>query len=180
MKKEDRVKLGTQLQRLIKSTGQNEATDADGGYLVEHPITLPILAPNFMAGSLYERCRVINVGEMANGVKIPIAAETSRSTAGIRGGVLSYWVGEGVAKTPSTAQFGQLNLGLNKLACVVPVTDELKQDSEALGQYVSAASGDAILFNVDRAILYGNGGQINGVATHPATGFSAKIRRAHV
>jgi len=71
---------------------------------------------------------------------------------------------EGVTKTASNSEFGQLKLGLNKLAVVIPVTDELLQDAPALAQYLHDSAIDAITYRIDRAILYGNGGaSINGI-----------------
>jgi len=181
MKMNKRVKLGESIQELIKgnkpnkaiikSTGQNEATAADGGNLVQNNLIATILSPDFMAGSIYEKCTIFNVGDDNAGVKIPISNEPTRNAAGILGGVLAYVVGEGVAKTPSDAAFSILDLGFNKIAVVITLTDEIKSDSELLGQFVQKAASDAIKWIVDTNIVYG-GGALNAIANHPATGFS--------
>ena len=180
MKKDKRVALGDSLKALIrgkssksitKSTGQNEGTAADGGNLVQNNLLPDILSADFLAGTIYSNCKIFNID--GTGAKIPIAAESTRNASGIRGGVLAYWVKEGVAKTPSTAQFSILDLGLNKAAVVIAITDELKNDSSLLGAYVSKAAQDAIAFLVDRAIVYGSGSSLNGIAAHVSTGFSA-------
>jgi len=184
MKKEKRIQIGDAIKSLIKnpkktlkvinkSTGQNEATAADGGNLVNRNLILDILAPNFLAGSIYEKCTIFNIGDDTSGAKIPIAKEATRNSSGIRGGVRAYWVGEGSTKTASTAAFDILNLGFNKAVVTIYLTDELKQDSELLGQYVSRAARDAIKYIMDRAIVYGVQPQMNGIAGHGCTGFSA-------
>ena len=184
MKKARRKELGEALQKLIKGdrltfavtkqTGQEEGTNDEGGFLVQNNLIAEILAPNFMTGTLYERCNIFNLGDNNNsGARIPIANEPTRNTSGIRGGALAYWVEEGIAKTPSIAEFSIIDLDLNKAAVVIWLTDEIKQDSEMLVQYVQKTAQEAIQWLVDRAILYGNGAQLNGVATHAATGFSA-------
>ena len=173
MKKEKRIEVGKALQALTKSTGQNEAVAGDGGVLVQNNLLPTILSPDFLSGTLYSRCKIYNLGDNTSGAKIPISAETSRNTNGIAGGVCAYWVAEGVEKTASNATFDILDLGLNKACVVIYVTDEIKQDSELLAQYVSKTAQDAIKFLVDRAIVYGGGANMNGIQSHAATGFSA-------
>jgi len=171
MKKSKRVMLGESIQAIIKSTGQNETTDS---VLVNRDIIPTILNPDFMAGSLYSKCKVFNVGDNTSGAKIPITSEVTRTiAAGIKGGVIGYWVGEGVAKTPSTAGFSILDLGFNKICVVIPLTDEIKQDSEMLGQYVGYVAQEAIKYYIDNAIVFGNGSQMNGIVSHACTGSSA-------
>ena len=182
-----RKELGEFLQRIIrqeikvvdgkvivlKQTGQEEGDNTQGGYLVEQAIIPTILAPDFSEGKLYADCKIFNVGEKSNGSRIPVAAETTRNTSGIKGGVLAYWKEEGQTKLPSIAKFDQLKLTLNKAAAVIYVTDELKQDSEMLGGYISESVGEAIMWLVDRAIIYGGGGSMNGIAAAACTGFAA-------
>ena len=115
MKETKKLDLGQRLQLLrkgavVKSTGQNEAIDAEGGVLVQHVVTPDIFSANFAEGSLYAKCKIFNVGENANGLKITVALEPTRNTSGIKGGIVTYWVGEGVTKTASTAGFGQVDL----------------------------------------------------------------------
>jgi len=176
MKKDKRALIGKSIQDFVKgiykSTGQNEATPADGGNLVEHTLLADILKPNYMAGTLYSRCKIYNLGEGTSGKKIPIANEVSRTTAGIRGGVLAYKVDEGGTKTASMAGFDQLDLSLNTMAVVIPMTDEIVQDSEFLASYVSDASEDELKWEYDNNIIFGNGGVMTGVSGHKATGFS--------
>ena len=169
MKMEKRIELGKKLQALVfKSTGQNETTDSQGGYAVQHDLLPDILAPNFAEGTLYSRCKIYNANS-ANGIKIPLAAESTRTTSGIKGGVRAYWVGEGQEATDSTAQFSLLEIGLNKCVGLIYVTDRLLEDAPVLAQYISDAVTEAIMWQIDRAILYGGGASLNGIAGSAVT-----------
>jgi hypothetical protein len=50
----------------------------------------------------------------------------------------------------------QLNLQLRKLCVLLPVTEELMQDSELLNNWIDDFVAQRIAWNVDRAILYGD------------------------
>ncbi|MBU2249112.1 MAG: phage major capsid protein, partial [Gammaproteobacteria bacterium] len=183
MKMSDREKLGLWLQSLIypkkfknskkitKQTGQEEGDDTEGGYLVDHALLPVILAPNFAEGKLYADCTIFNLGkDNVNGARIPRSAETSRTNAGLKGGVNAYWKEEGETKLASIAKFDIIDLGLDKLAGVVYLTDEVKQDPVLLVSYMSFALKEAIMYKVDRAIVYGVPGEMAGIALDPATG----------
>ena len=169
-----RAKKGKNIKGItFKSTGQSEGVAADGGNTVFHDIVPDILAPNFAEGTLYADSRIFNVGEKSNGLKIPIAAQTTRTSTSIKGGVRGYIVGEGATKTPSTGQFSQLDLQLNKIAAVVYCTDELLQDSVGMASYISEAQKEAIFAKVDYEIVYGVGNGLNGIDSAAATGFAS-------
>lgn len=172
MKKTKMKKLGEYLEDVRynpkkikqKASGQSEGTNADGGYLVQQDQYPSILSPNFAEGSLYSKCKIINIGDNANGLKLPVSAETSRTTSGIKGGILSYWGNEAATKTATAkAQFDQLNLSLNKLYNVTYVTDEMAQDAPSFAGWLSDAFAESMMWQIDRAILYGSAQQINGV-----------------
>ena len=172
MRMEKRLELGKRIQAVVKAaSGQGESAVGFGDTLVDTTLIADILGQNFAQGSIYSRCKIYNVGENSNGLKIPIADTSTRTeSGGVRGGVLSYWLNEADTKTASDAEFGQLNLGLNKLVVVIPTTDELLNDAPALAQFLHDSAIDAILYKVDRAILYGNGGSsINGIANSAVT-----------
>ena len=173
MKREKRIENGKVLQKLVancKITGQGETVAADGGALVAKGILPEILSPNFSEGSLYSDCRIINVGEGKSGIRIPVALETTRSVTNIRGGYRAYVVKEGVAKTPSDGSFGVLDLALNKIAVVIPATDEIIQDAEALSAYMNDSAEEALKGVIDYSIVHGNG-VMNAIKSSAATGF---------
>ena len=172
MKENKRKELGKALQKLTKSTGQSEGVFADGGATVSQDIHPDILSPNFAAGSLYSQCTIINVGDNKTGLKIPVSNVTTISKTSVRGGFRAYKVGEGATKTASTGSFGILNLSLQKEAVVVPCTDELLQDSEALASYINKSAEEALITLADDSIIHSNG-LMEGIAGAAATGHVA-------
>ena len=159
MKLEKRVELGKRIQALVSKapTGQNEGLAADGKDLINQEILPEILTPNFSEGSLYADCKIINVGANANGIKIPITDLTTIDSTTVRGGFRAYVIGEGNQKQISSGKLGQLNLVLNKMAVVIPCTDELLQDSEAIAGYMSDSAGEALMALADDSIVNGSG-----------------------
>ena len=173
MKIEKRIELGKKLQNLVnKSTGQNEASFADGGALVNQGIYPDILSANFAEGSLYADCRIINVGENKNGLKIPVTSETTRSKTTVKGGYRAYVVGEGATKSNCSGKFLILDLELNKEAVVIWATDEIIQDAEALAGYMNKSAEEAIMALTDDSIIHGNG-LMHSITGHPSTGMTA-------
>ena len=186
MREEKRVDLGQRIQAIAgrfdpkiiqkrcgATSGQSTNTAEDGGNTVFHDISPDILSPDFASGSLYSASRIINVGPKSNGLKIPVSAETVRNVNSVKGGVRAYVIEcEGDTKTASLAKFGQLDLALNKAAVVIYSTDELLQDAEAIADYLSKCSQDALLSLIDSNILYG-GGLLNGLNVSPSTAFVA-------
>jgi len=84
------------------------------------------------------------------------------------GGVQAYWTGEAAAMTQSKPSIKENTLKLDKLTALVPVTEELLEDSSALGNYVSKVAGGKINFKVNDAIINGTGaGQPLGIINAP-------------
>lgn len=73
-------------------------------------------------------------------------------------GVRVYWTGEAQAVTQSKPILTQTNMVLNKLACLVPVTDELLSDSTAIASYVPQKAGMKMRYEIDRTLMRGTGG----------------------
>jgi len=141
--------------RLYKSTGQNEATDADGGYLVEHRIGNEIYAAMAQASVLLPKCDSMEIGPNANGVKINQVNESERSATTLFGGVRVYSPNEGVAKTAFKQAYSQVDISLGKLCAVSYMTDELMMDRVALRSFIGANVGQALAWVADDDILHG-------------------------
>lgn len=159
--------VGKFLQDVSKKAVNQEKVDVDGGYTVGADLVAQILSPDFAEGSLYARCNIFNVA--GNRGLIPTVSQSTRGLGGINGGVQSYWVGEDIAPTQSKSQFNQLDLPLNKLVVMIPVTDELIEDAQNLAKYISETASKAILRNIDKAIVYGASHQLNGLNTSTAS-----------
>ena len=133
--------------------GQNEAVAADGGSLVDKP-TVDVISPNFMLGTVYSRCRVANI-ENGNGITLPRYNTGVVSDAGFWG-ARAFWVEEGENIDKSKITFTSTVLELQKLAVKIPVTNEIWEDAFMLPQYINDVGGEAIRYQIDRAIIYGN------------------------
>ena len=142
-------------EKLFKSTGQNETTDADGGYLVEHRIGNEIYQAAAQASVLLPKCSRLEIGPNANGMKINQVNESERSATTLFGGVRVYSPTEGVAKTAFKQAYSQVDIDLGKLCAVSYVTDELLQDRVALQSFIKGNVGNAIGWVIDDDVLHG-------------------------
>lgn len=70
----------------------------------------------------------------------------------------AYWTDEGAAKTSDDVQIGRVTLTLNKLATIVPMTDELIEDSEIdIVDFVTRRIAENISKKEDQAFFDGDG-----------------------
>ena len=159
------IKAGTEGQRVDPRlyttraiTGMGETIPSDGGFLVAQEYSNDIIGSVFeKVGVLAPRCKRYQVGGNANTLKIPAIDETSRADGSRQGGIRSYWAAEGGTITSSKPKFKQLNFELTKLTALVYLTDELEMDVEALGNWISDRVKDEFAFEIDEAIVNGNG-----------------------
>lgn len=139
------------------ASGMQEAVASDGGFLVQTDFMATLSKAAFDTGELVSRTTKIPLGPNSNGVKIPYVDETSRATGSRWGGIRGYWTNEATSVTSSKPKFGLLELGLNKLAVVCYMTDELLQDARAAESYVNMAAAEEFGFLLDDAIVRGTG-----------------------
>lgn len=136
----------------IKSAGMNEATSADGGYLVSKPIVGPLMESAQQKSNLWRKATKLHSSKF--GAKVPYLSETIRKDS--MSGKMAYWIGEGSSKTTDYPRMGQVDMQLRKLCVLLPVTDELLQDSQLLNEWLETFVAQRIAWVVDRAILYGD------------------------
>jgi HK97 family phage major capsid protein len=72
-------------------------------------------------------------------------------------GVRAFWQAEATAGTQVKPKISTTMLRLYKLMALVPVTDELMEDTNALDQYLPRKVGDSIRWKVNESILFGTG-----------------------
>ena len=142
-------------KRLIKSTGQNETTPADGGYTVGTDLAKFITQQAQAAAVMEPKCSHMEIGANYTGIKIPQLDESTRSVTTLFGGVRVYCVAEGVAKTPFKQAYYQKDIQLKKLCAVNYVTDELLQDNTALEGFIRMNVGKAFAWTKDNEIING-------------------------
>jgi len=146
------------------STYGNEGTGADGGFAVPPDFRSEIMTKVFGEESLI--ALTDRMQSSSNNVSLPIDMTTPWQTTG---GIQSYWVGEAVTKTQSKPALESINMKLNTLATLVPVTEELLEDAPAMDSYLRKKVPEKMDFKISDAIVRGTGaGMPLGFLNSPA------------
>lgn len=148
---------GQEERRLLpfKASGLNEAVPSQGGYLLPPQIAAGIHQNMWSVGSVLSRFNPIRV--TGNSLTINAVDETSRADGSRMGGVRGYWLAEAAQKTASQPKFRQIELKLKKVAALCYATDELLDDASALASWISNEVPNELRFNVEAAIINGDG-----------------------
>lgn len=144
------------------TTYGNESVGADGGFLVPPQYATEIMTVIESNDPLLNRCRQIPVA--GNSFVMPKSEETAHGTNGVQ----AYWDGEADTITQTKPVFKNIEIKLNRLTALVPVTEEALEDAAALGSWVNQVAGEKMSFKVTDAILNGLGsGQPLGILKAP-------------
>lgn len=74
------------------------------------------------------------------------------------GGITSAWIGENAVIQPTEAEFGQIHLVARKLAVLVPISNEVLEDSNPdIETAIREDIAREFALRIDQAILYGSG-----------------------
>jgi len=130
----------------------SEGVGADGGFAVPTDFREGITSHVMGEDSILSRCDQYPLG--GNSIIFPDDETTPWQTTG---GILTYWEGEAGTITQSKPNLKQKELRLRKVTCLVPVTEELLEDSSAMGAYVTRKAGEKLDFAVGEAIFRGTG-----------------------
>ena len=146
------------------AAGLNEASPAEGGFLVQKDFSELLLERTYQLGNVSQRVFRVPISANSNGVKINAIDEDARTDGSRWGGVLAYWQNEADTKVGSRPKFRQIEIQLNKLTGLCYATDELLQDAAALEAVIMRTFPMEMNFKVEDAILNGNGsGQPLGI-----------------
>lgn len=136
----------------------SEGVPSDGGYAVPPDFRADIIKKVMGEDSLLGRTD--QQISSTNNVTYPVDETNPGSATGIR----AYWTAEGAQKTPSKPALGQVTVQLNKLAALVPVTDELLEDVSGLSNYLRTKTPEVIDAKLNDAIINGSGaGEPRGI-----------------
>lgn len=146
------------------STYGSEGVGVDGGFAIP---------PDFKASILQ---RVMGEDQLiamtdqqtssSNSITMPVDTTTPWQTTG---GIQAYWDGEAQALNQSKPALEQVQLKLNKLTALVPVTEELMEDAPALEMYIRRKAVEKMQAKINSAIVTGTGvGQPLGILNSPA------------
>ena len=138
--------------------GQNETTDADGGYLVPQILAREIIFLRDKFGVMRQNARVM--GMSSDNLNVP---KNSASTT-------AYWPAENTNITASQVTFTNVQVLAKKLAILTQVSSELNEDSIVdVGSALAEDMAYVMAYNEDLATFLGDGtgtyGGITGVVT---------------
>lgn len=151
------------------STFGNEAGGQDGGFLVPPEFSSEIFTLSLEEDALLPLTDGTPIG--SNSMVFPKDETTPWGTDGIR----AYWQQEATAATATKPKLGVATQRLHKLMALVPVTDELLDDTDALTAYLPRKTAMSIRWKTDEAILFGTGdGQPLGLFNSKAAIVQAK------
>jgi HK97 family phage major capsid protein len=138
------------------ATGAGTQVDSNLGFAVPREVAPGIEREMFGGGELLSRAdtRTITVG---NSIAYNLIDQTSRADSSRGGGVLGYWVDEGVAPTTSNTKLSRMEMKLRKVGAFGVMTDELMSDAAALGGELESAFADELIFQVENKMYRGNG-----------------------
>lgn len=134
------------------TTFGNEATGADGGYLVPPEFASVIYQHSLEEGSFLPLCDELPIS--GNSITFPKDETTPWGTNGVR----VFWQGEATAGQERKPVLGETSLKLRKLIGLVPMSDELLADAIAGAMYVARKFAISLAWKVNEAILNGPGG----------------------
>ncbi|MBA7557801.1 hypothetical protein ES705_50573 [subsurface metagenome] len=142
----------SKLQRLERD--MVEGTGETGGFLLPSQFSNEIIDMMIESEVCRPRCKTYSIAKnKGNSLTIPALSDYDHSSN--IAGVNTYWVGEGSAYTESTnVKIRQLVLKLNKLTCLVDVSEELVEDSAVKTEtLLSSIFAKALAFEIDSTIL---------------------------
>lgn len=148
------------------ATGQNESVNADGGYLLSPTVTTTLLKSVRENSFFLPKVRKIAVGNNSNSVEMPYFPDKDRSAANRFGGAKAYWMNEADQYTGSKIKFATRDLKLAKLGALGYATEEILRDSTYLESIMTDAFVNAMVWEVDEAILFG-AGTVEGSKAQP-------------
>src|SRR5690606_13259481 len=109
----------------------SEGTGADGGFAVPPDFRAEIISKVMAEDQLISRTdQSVSTG---NSITLPIDTTSPWQTTG---GIQAYWDGEAQQINQSKPALEQVQVKLNKLTALVPVSDELLEDVPALDSYL--------------------------------------------
>lgn len=143
----------------------SEGVGADGGFAVP-----PDFRDTIMQKVLGEQSLLPLTDQQissSNSITFPADETTPWQSSG---GIQAFWEGEGEPKQQSKPDLTAKLVKLNKIIALVPLSDELLEDSAAMASYVNRKAPEKINARINEAIVRGSGqGMPLGILRSPAT-----------
>ena len=155
-------KLDPRLMNAITTYG-GENTGVDGGFAVPPDFRASIMQAWSEDDNLMRLFSTISTN--SNMLTLVSDETTPWSTSGITGA----WYDEAAAITATKPVLKQINVPLRKVGALCHVSDELLEDSPAIGSYVATKMGQKLSALVSQAIVSGDGvGKPLGLVASPS------------
>ena len=148
---DERLLIGSTRNAVAPTTFGSEGSGQDGGFLVPPQFAQEIFQLSLGEDSLLPLTD--NVEITGNTMAFPKDETTPWGTNGIR----AYWQGEAASAVGTKPVLGLATLRLKKLMALVPVTDELLDDTNALSTYLPDKIAASIRWKTNESILFGSG-----------------------
>lgn len=150
-------------------------TAGSGEFLIPQEWENQILSVALDSNQFFSRARKIPL--KGNSVKLPYVINFDHYTAGqLFGGVIAYWTSEEGSLTASQPKFGAVELSLEKLTLLTPVTNEMLEDAPmGLPSFLQDIFGQVLNFKLEEKFINGNGaGEPLGIMNASAKSAVAK------
>lgn len=153
--KADRRVLNDRLRKFMTALFQgdnmmakdmSEGVNSEGGFLVDTPLNAEI------------QHLMTEYGVARREMTLTTMASKSLDLTNLATDLAAYWTDEGANKTSDDVAIGRVTLTVNKLAVIVPMTDELLEDSEIdLVSFVTGRIAEQMAKKEDEAFFNGDG-----------------------
>jgi HK97 family phage major capsid protein len=148
---DERLLIGSTRGAAAPTNFGSEGSAQDGGFLVPPQFAQEIFQLSLDEDSLLPLTD--NVEITGNTMAFPKDETTPWGSNGIR----AYWQGEATPAVNTKPVLGLSTLRLKKLMALVPVTDELLDDTNALSTYLPDKIATSIRWKTNESILFGSG-----------------------
>ena len=137
------------------TTYVNEGTGADGGFMVPTTFSSEVERHTHVGEDLLARCNPTPIE--GNSMEFPADETTPWGTDGVQ----AYWIGEAGAYTERKVALQMRTLSLHKLGVLVPVSDEMLEDTRPCCVH-HADCWRKIAWKVNDALVNGNAQAADG------------------
>ena len=146
------------------STYSSEGVGADGGFAVPPEFRQQIQALVLGEDALLSRCDAMPTE--SNLVIVPTDEDTAWSSSG---GVRVYRRAEAAAMTQSKMALKDIQVRVEEMYALVPVTDQLLDDATILSRFLTQKAGEKMNFKINNEIVNGTGtqGEMLGILPSP-------------
>lgn len=134
------------------TTYGNEGVGADGGFAIPPEFRNEIMQLVEAEDELMSLTEQLNTS--GNSMTLPKDETTPWQTSG---GIQSYWDSEAAQATQSKPDLGENLMKLKKLTTLVPITEEMAEDSSTIDSYLRGKVPQKMSFKINDAILNGTG-----------------------